>query len=343
MRWKATRCESDHRKSVRVWTRRIAIGLTAATAGLVVFARIEAARIAAAYPPTGRFMAIDGGRLHYTERAPIGQNRGTMLLLHGASGNQADVMLALGDRLAAQGYRVIAPDRPGHGWSDRPDGEADASPARQAALLRQGLHAIGVDHAVVLGHSWSGALAIAFALDQPDFTDGLVLVAPVTRPWSTGVAWYYTFAGSPGVGPLFNALLTMPVGLLAMEAGLKSVFLPQKPPPDYAARTGLALLLRPGEFTANAQDVGHLSRFLETQAPRMGSITAPTAIVTGDRDGIVWTALHSEGAARLIPGATLTVLPGVGHSPHWSVPDAVVAAALSVADRAKSRAAGHQT
>ena len=66
----------------------------------------------------------------------------------------------------------------------------------------------------------------------------------------------------------------------------------------------------------------------------MGSITAPTAIVTGDHDGIVWTTLHAYGSAKLIPGATLTVLPGVGHSPHWADPDSVVAAVLSVAARA---------
>lgn len=328
---------------VRRWAGRFGLWVAVAAAGLVLFARIEAGRIAAAYPPTGRFMAVEGGRLHYTERASIGAERGTVLLLHGASGNQADVMLALGDRLAAQGFRVIAPDRPGHGWSDRPDGEADASPARQAALLRQGLHGIGVDHAIVLGHSWSGALAVAFALDQPDFTDGLVLVSPVTMPWSTGVAWYYAWAGSPVVGPVFNALVTMPVGLLAIEPGLKSVFTPQATPPDYADRTGVALLLRPGEFTANAQDVGGLSAFLATQAPRMGSVTAPTAVVTGDHDGIVWTALHAYGSARAIPGAKLTVLPGVGHSPHWAAPDSVVAAILDVAARAKARLPGHQT
>ena len=199
MPWKETSFEHASLPGirVRVWAGRLAIGVAVIIAGFAVFARIEAARIAAAYPPTGRFMAVEGGRLHYTERAPVGQDRGTVLLLHGASGNQADVMLALGDRLAALGFRVIAPDRPGHGWSDRPDGEADASPARQAALLREGLRTIGVDHAVVLGHSWSGALAVAFALDQPDFTDGLVLVAPVTRPWTTGVAWYYAWAGDP--------------------------------------------------------------------------------------------------------------------------------------------------
>ena len=181
-------------------------------AGLAGFSVIETRRIEAAYPPRGSFVAIDGGRLHYEERHPVGVPRGTVVLLHGATGNEADMILALGDRLAAVGFRVIAPDRPGHGWSDRPDGEADASPARQAVLIRQGLERVGIHHAIVLGHSWSGALAVNFALDQADFTDGLVLVSPVTHPWPGGIAWYYGPAASPWFGPLFNRVLTMPLG-----------------------------------------------------------------------------------------------------------------------------------
>ncbi|UDL93188.1 alpha/beta hydrolase [Lichenihabitans sp. PAMC28606] len=309
----------------------------ASSAGLFGFSMIEASRIAAQYPATGSFMPVSGGRLHYTERRPDGPSRGTVILLHGATGNQADVMLPLGDRLAALGFRVIAPDRPGHGWSDRPDGESDASPARQATLIRQGLESLGIHHAIVLGHSWSGALAVNFALDQADFTDGLVLVAPVTHPWPGGVAWYYGPAASPSIGPIFNHVLTMPVGLTMLDAGVRSVFEPQAPPPDFANRTGVYLVLRPSEFTANAQDVFHLEDFVEQQAPRMGRITAPTAIVTGDSDSVVLTRLHSYGSERDIPGATLKVLAGVGHSPHWADPASVVAAIVSVADRADAK------
>ncbi len=63
----------------------------------------------------------------------LGPPDGTpVVLLHGASGNLHDMRIALGDRLAAHD-RVILIDRPGHGWSDRPGGAADARPARQAA------------------------------------------------------------------------------------------------------------------------------------------------------------------------------------------------------------------
>ena len=294
----------------------------------------RAARIAADFPPRGRFEASIGGRLHYVERPAVGTLRATVLLLHGASGNQADVMGPLGDRLAALGFRVIAIDRPGHGWSERPGGRADASPARQAALIRAALARLGITQAIVVGHSWSGALAANFALDHADFTQGLVLLAPVTHPWPGGVTWYYTPASTPGLDQLFTRLLTLPAGERSLDAGVRSVFAPHPPPPHYARATGLALVLRPAEFMANAQDVAGLKAFVTAQAPRLSGIRAPTVIVTGDKDGVVLTRIHSYGSARDIPGAVLVVLPGVGHSPHHSAPDAVADAIEGVAKRA---------
>ena len=304
------------------------------------FTAWKSTRLEAGFPPKGEFVQLEGGRLHLTQRKPAGAARGTVVLLHGASGNQADVMLALGDRLAARGFRVVAVDRPGAGYSDRPGGAADASPARQAVLIRQGLHQVGVDHAIVVSHSLAGALGVNFALDQSDFTQGLVLISPVTHPWPGGIAWYYSAAATPIIGQLFTRLLSLPVGLGSLQGGIENVFAPQKPPDDFARLTGVALVLRPASFIANSQDVAGLKDFVSLQAPRMGQITQPVAIVTGDQDGVVLTQIHSYGSARQIPGATLKVLSGVGHSPHWSDPGAVVAAIEAVAERAKMPAAG---
>ena len=63
-------------------------------------------------------------------------------------------------------------------------------------------------------------------------------------------------------------------------------------------------------------------------------------IVTGDSDAIVAPAIHAYALARDIPGARLTVLPGIGHMPHWSAPEAVVAAIERVVIRCGSAAAG---
>ena len=100
------------------------------------FRAIGVDEIKRAHPPSGRFVEVDGGRLHLVELGPA--DAPPVVLLHGASTNLEDMRLALADRLAAN-YRVILIDRPGHGWSDRPGGSADASPARQAKLIHQPL------------------------------------------------------------------------------------------------------------------------------------------------------------------------------------------------------------
>ncbi len=304
-------------------------------AGLAAYTAIVSARIAAAFPPRGSFVAIPGGRLHYLDKPAIGTERAVVLLLHGASGSGADMMLPLGDGLAARGFRVIAMDRPGLGWSDRPDGVADADPARQAALIRAGLDRLGVKGAIVVGHSLGGLASTALALDDPDLVRGLVLVAAVTHPWpGGGVDWYYRLASAPILGELFTRTITLPLGEAMLDAALKGVFAPQPVPPHYAARVGAARILRPETFRANAQDVAGAYAATLRQAPRLGEIAAPTAVVTGDHDGVVLTKLHSFGSARDIPGATLEVLNGVGHSPHWARPDAVIDAIDGVAKRA---------
>lgn len=313
--------------------------LAVALLGGWIFTWWQAGVVARVYHPAGALVVLGGGaRIHYTERRPSGTPRATIVLLHGASGNQADVMLPLGDRLAALGFRVIAPDRPGHGWSDRLDGAADASPALQAQILLRAVEAIGVSHAIVVGHSWSGALAADFALDHAEFTDGLVLISPVLYPWPGGIAWYYDPVTMPWLGPVFTHVLTMPLGLLSLKAGVAEVFAPQSPPPDFAERTGLYLVLRPSEFTANAQDVHGLHAFATAQGPRMTQIAVPTAIVAGDEDRVVSSQIHAVRAAKEIPGASLRLLHGVGHSPHWADPDSVVAAIVDVADRVRARA-----
>ena len=128
-----------------------------------------------------------------------------------------------------------------------------------------------------------------------------------------------------------------------MPAGIASVFAPQPVPPRFAERTGVALVLRPEEFENNATDVFHLHAFVTTLAPRLPGIAVPTAVVAGDSDTIAPAYFHGERLAREVPGATIALLAGRGHSPQWSDPDVVVAAILSVADRMRARTADSVT
>ena len=102
--------------------------------------------VEARYPPAGRSVTVEGGRIAVIEAGP-GEGRarrGTVVLLHGASGNAADPMQGIGRKLAGDGFRVVAFDRPGFGYSDRIRGAEAASPAVQGAILAQALEKLGI-------------------------------------------------------------------------------------------------------------------------------------------------------------------------------------------------------
>jgi pimeloyl-ACP methyl ester carboxylesterase len=295
---------------------------------------LEAARIEAAHPAVGRFVEVDGGRLHVVELGPpSGQDDGPpIVLVHGASGNLHDLRIALGDRLAAN-RRVILVDRPGMGWSDRPGGFADASPARQAALIVEALDRMGVERFVLLGHSLGGAVASALTLAYPSRIAGLVLLAPVTHPWEGGIDWYNVILSKPFIGRLFAHTVALPLSFLLLDGGVASVFAPQSAPADYVRRAAIRLLLRPAQFVANAQDIAGLKAFVAAQVPRYGEIGVPTVIVTGSDDTTVSPHLHACAFAAAVPDARLITLAGVGHMPHHVDAETVVAAVQQLAVR----------
>lgn len=298
--------------------------------------------IEARFPPTGRFVEVAGGRLHYIEAGPPdGTAQGTVVLLHGASSNAADSMLALGDTLAKR-YRVIAFDRPGHGWSDRIAGAEAASPAKQAALLAEALRAMHVESATVVGHSWSGAVVPNLALDHTDVTRAVMILSGVTHPWPGGkISWYYAPATS-WIGWLFTRTITTPVGALLMGTMTRAVFAPQVPPPGYTDAARIPVVLRPAVFQANAEDVAGLYAAVAAQSPRYKSIRVPAVVIGGDADHIVWTDLHARSFAREVPGAKLIVLPGIGHMPHHVAKDLVLAEIDRLVQQGAGVAAMHE-
>jgi pimeloyl-ACP methyl ester carboxylesterase len=312
-------------------------------AGLVV-TRIAARRIEAAHPPVGRFVEVTGGKLHVLDLATpadtpnAGESHALwpVVLVHGASGNLGDLKLGLGDRLA-QTRRVVLIDRPGHGWSDRPGGKADALPARQAALIAQALDGIGLDRFVLVGHSLGGTVATALAHAYPERVAGLVLLAAVTHPWKGGLAWHYNVGSTPVIGAAFARAAALPIGEVLLEMGAREVFAPQAMPADYLDRAGIRLLLRPAEFIANAQDVAALKAFVTTQVPHYRDIATPTVVLTGDADTTVSPTLHSRAIAAALPDARLVVLRGIGHMPQHVATDEVIAAIDSVSRRQRAK------
>jgi pimeloyl-ACP methyl ester carboxylesterase len=310
-----------------------AVVLAIVVIGLAALTMVGTRAIERAHPPSGRFITVDGTRLHVLELGPPG-NGLPVVLLHGASGTLEDMRLALGEQLAAgqepaagkgpaRGHRVILIDRPGHGWSDA--SPVTIGPARQAALIAKALDALGVPRAVVVAHSWSGALATTLALDHPQRVAALVLTAPVTHPWIGGVSWYYEVATLPLLGPLFTATVALPLGSLLMDAASAKVFAPQPLPKDYAQRAGIRMVLRPAQFTANARDVKALKAHVTAQAPRYGTLRMPITVFTADKDTIVPPETHARRFAAAVPGVTLIEVKDAGHGVHHVASERIVA------------------
>jgi len=291
--------------------------------------------IAERFPPVGAFVEASGVRLHYLE---LGREHDgpVVVLIHGASSNLLDMRLSLGERLAER-HRVVMFDRPGFGWSDAPAGIDTASPRIQADLIHEALDRLGVGRRIVVGHSWAGALVLAFALAHPDGLDGVVALAPASHPWPGGIAWYYSLTATPVAGTVFAETLMVPMAEALLASGVESVFGPQAPPRDYVRKAGIPLVLRPRSFRRNARDVAALYDFVVRQSKHYGEIGVPVTIITGAEDVTVLPSIHSAALEREVPDVRLVTLEGVGHMPHYARPDLVISEIGRLADRAAGR------
>lgn len=296
----------------------VLFGVLAVTGGLMAWTDYSARQGAEAFPPMGQFVEAEGIRLHYIDE---GQGQ-PVVLLHGASGNLRDWKLSIYDDVASK-YRAIAFDRPGHGYSDRMP-EQGWDPRVQARAIHTALEKMGVEKPILVGHSWAGTLVLAYALQYPDDVGGVLFVAGVSHPWPGGVGVDREIGATPVIGHFFAQTIVTPVSGLVAEAAVESVFAPNPAPEGYAANIGMPLIVRPDTFRHNAEDLAKLKPILREMAPLYPRIDMPFAVVTGDSDDVIWTHLHSDPLPREIKGATMRVLPGVGHMPHHSAPGPVL-------------------
>ncbi|MDQ0447186.1 pimeloyl-ACP methyl ester carboxylesterase [Methylobacterium aerolatum] len=288
-------------------------------------------RVGAQHPPEGPFVAVPGGRLATIQAGPA--DGPPVVLLHGASANASDPMEGVGRLIASRGYRVIAFDRPGFGWSDRPGGGADADPAAQARLIAAALETMGVGPAIVLGHSWAGALALALALDHPERVSGLVLAAGVGMPMPGPITlpWYWNLALKPPVLWLLSRTVGPPMAMVFLRDAGARVFKPEEPVPGYLVASRAALVLRPDTLLANVQDLVGLPSALAALSPRYGTLRVPTTVVSGADDPIVKPDLQAKRLAQAIPHARLVLLPATGHMLHYTQPEALADAVAGLA------------
>jgi pimeloyl-ACP methyl ester carboxylesterase len=290
-----------------------------------VFTRWQAGKIAQRYPNIGELTDIDGVKINsYHWPRPATADLPPLVFIHGASGNLRDPMMAFFEPLKTRAEMLFV-DRPGHGYSER-GGDENLTPDGQADAIAKLMKAKGISRAIIIGHSFGGAATATFGFRHKDMTAGLLFLSPATHPWPGGIDWYYDIANIPVVGTIFCNTITLPAGLLQMDAGIRQVFQPNPVPKNYAENAAIPLVLRPDNFCDNARDVANLLAYVRKAQPHYKEITAPTIIITGDSDDIVYEELHSRGLKRDIAGSELYWIRGLGHKSDYIATDLAIAA-----------------
>lgn len=310
--------------------------LVAAAAAAVLGATALATRRAArraerAHPPVGRFIEIDGVRLHYWERG-----RGApLVLLHGNGTMIQDFLVSGLADAAAERYRVIVFDRPGFGYSARPRTRL-WTPRAQAELLHEALRRLGVERPIVVGHSWGTLVALALALEHPADVRGLVLASGYYFPTFRLDALLLAPPALPVLGDVLRYTLSPLLGRLMLPLILRRLFAPAPVPPRFAAFFPFALSLRPGQIRASAAESGLMIPAALALRRRYRELRMPVAIVAGASDRLIDAGRQSGRLGRSLPGdGELRLIPRAGHMVHQTAPDQVLAAI----DRAARRAA----
>lgn len=308
---------------------------SAGAAATAVWVHEKARQAEREHPPLGRYMHIDGVRLHYLERG-IGP---TVVLLHGNTFYMADLLASgLVTRLA-RSHRVILFDRPGFGHSQRPRDRL-WTPQAQAALLHRALVALGVDRPVVLGHSLGALVALSMALDFPASVAGLVLLSGYYYPTLRPDALLGAQVASPVLGDALRYTVAPLVARLNVQRVLRMAFAPREVPFGLLQVVHRELVVRPVQLRADAEDLVFMVGQVRALAPRYPQLRLPVGVVAGAQDQVVDPVAHSRRLAAELPNSRLHVAPGIGHMVHYGAQDAIVAQVEAVVAQGRNPAAG---
>ncbi|MGH1428484.1 MAG: alpha/beta fold hydrolase [Arenicella sp.] len=307
---------------------------------------ILAKTVLSKHPAVGQFIQVDYSgetiRLHYldslADKAQQGSNQPVVVLIHGATGNVHDFQSSIFETLATH-YRVIAFDRPGLGYSERPrQGRSKhwCNPQEQMRLIRSALLALGIDQPFVLGHSLAGPVVLDYMMEFGDEMSGAILMSPVSHPWPNGVTWYNYLDMFPGIKQLLVYTWLPVIGYFNVSTGLKKLFDPEQPTQGYREKTALDLFFRPQVMLDNFRDQRLLCEYVALAGRKYRQITTPVQIITGKDDDVVSSWLHAEKLSYELQNVQWLDIPGVGHAPHHSRTDEVIRTIQQFVDHHKS-------
>jgi pimeloyl-ACP methyl ester carboxylesterase len=284
-------------------------------------------------PLLGRFITVDATRLHYLDRGT-----GTpVVLLHGNGSMIADFVSSGITACSEAGYRVIAFDRPGFGYSERPRGRR-WGPFEQARLLLQAFAQLDIERPIIVGHSWGTLVALALALEGGKNVAGLVLLSgyyyPMPRPRTKG----RSASSIPFVDDVVRQTVMPFVWRMTAPGAVKRIFAPCAVPERFQRAYSLADALRPSQMRAVEEEAAMLTEAARALSELYRELSIPVRLMAGSDDRIVETAQHSARLHQELASSTFRVVPDCGHMVHHAAPEEVIEAIITV-DRARQAAA----
>jgi pimeloyl-ACP methyl ester carboxylesterase len=271
-------------------------------------------------PPQGQFIDVDGVRLHYVERG----NGRPLVLLHGNGSMIQDFESSGLIDLAARNYRVIVFDRPGFGHSLRPRNPV-WTPDAQADLFKKALDRLGVQRAIVLGHSWGASVAVALAIRHPSFVDALVLASGYYFPTARTDVVASSVPAIPGLGDIISYTISPILSRLMWPVTLRKMFGPRRVPDKFAGFP-VEMAVRPSQIRASAAEAALMIPAAFESSKTYSEIEMPTIIVAGEDDRLVNTDQQSVRLHEEVKQSKLHRIPGAGHMIQQSATPDLMAA-----------------
>ena len=308
----------------------VAIGALVATALLNRYLAKKAERD---NPPAGRFIEVNGVRLHYVERGA----GDAVVLLHGNGSMIQDFECSGLIDLVATNHRVIVFDRPGFGHSDRPRSTV-WTPDAQAELIKGALSQIGVSNAIILGHSWGASVAVALALRFPALVRGLVLASGYYYPTFKPDVVALAAPAIPLVGDILRYTLSPLLSRATWPLMMSKIFGPRSVPKKFEAFPK-EMALRPSQIRASAAEAALMIPDAFMLYEQYADLKMPVVIIAGEKDRLVDIDSQSARLHSDVSQSSFHRIAGNGHMIQQTATDQVMSAISEVASASTAQAA----
>ena len=296
--------------------------LAAVLGGCVSLRPVASLRSGPDLPPAARLLPTSAGEVYLELWGPEGGR--PVVLIHGF-GASLHSWRKVAPELAAAGFRVVALDLPGFGYSERPVEAAAYTPEAQAALVAEVIDLLAADlgpgPADVVGHSFGGGVVLALAATRPERVRSLVLTDSTLPNYSRARR-----ADLPFYRPLvYLAIRTVGLRRAFVRAALERSFhddsLVTRELVD-AYRSRLLLRGPAGAYRSLTAPIPRSRLAIE-----LSEIRPPALVVWGEEDALIPVRAGRRAAERL-PDARFVPLPACGHIPMEECPEAWLTAVL---------------